>query len=345
MKTSLTSKRIIGFFAIAILASNCCKRPNAPVPLAKGVYIAGEAYIGGQRAAIYWKNNELVQLGKAEGRDCNATCITLANNSIYVGGAQENAAGKDQAVYWRNDTLVPLDLISYRSVVRDIAVVGSDVYAVGFRRLTAASGNTATIWKNGQASTLPMVQSTAEATHLQVVGSDVYVCGYEMGVSLSTRIWKNGALYLGGTDDGWCQSMKVVGNDVYTCGIAPAAGTNCYATRWLNGNVTKLTNGNQLDYGDDIAVEGADIYVCGQSQGVTEYRPVLWKNATTTVLSTPSGIGAARALVVSGSDVHVVGKEGTTANQLAYYWKNGSGTPLTSTNYTDAEAKDIVLNP
>jgi uncharacterized membrane protein len=81
------------------------------------VYSAGYYKEGDKRFACYWKNGirqALDLTGITKGSE--ATCITVANNSVYVAGYFFNNYNEIHQCYWKDGTL------------HDLGVLDGDVY-------------------------------------------------------------------------------------------------------------------------------------------------------------------------------------------------------------------------
>ena len=102
--------------------------------------------------------------------------------------------------------------------------------------------------------------------------------------------------------------------DVYLAGYVQAKNGRYVAAYWKNGVITKLTDSVSDSFGNNIVVNGTDVYVTGSvdTKGAT-----YWKNGKPVILTTTSGI--TNAIAISGSDVYVAG-----ASKGYCYWKNGT---------------------
>ena len=123
--------------------------------------------------------------------------------------------------------------------------------------------------------------------------------------------------------------------DVYVAGFE-SNGHFDVATVWKNGAATSLTDGTGHAHATGVAVDGADVHVCGVGLVTTAVgqalAAALWKNGVAVPLRTTSPVSFASAVAVQGHDVYVAGTDGNVAT----VWKNGEPTALT-TGLSDAQ--------
>ncbi len=187
--------------------------PEGTVPaassIANSVYVSGnDVYITGgitvnsigiQAIPVYWKNNELVELGINQ-REGEADAITVSGSDVYVAGLDDNGAE-----YWKNGNLVSLPgdpsyLTSISVLANTVYVAGWDAFSGGMFQPLVQYGE---YWKNGAVVNLTnpgdSIQSTAYSIFAS--GNDVYIAGAKGylpgtidGDSRDSRAvyWKNG---------------------------------------------------------------------------------------------------------------------------------------------------------
>ncbi len=132
----------------------------------------------------------------------------------------------------------------------------------------------------------------------------------------------------------------MAGSDVYVAGTDYNISANGVAVYWKNGTKTVVSTVTPGSYfqGNDIAFNGADVYVAGweETPGPTQGR--IWKNGIATNLN---NYGYATGVKVSPlGDVYVSGRD---ISSTAKIWVNGVPTILSSSSSNDSDARDIFL--
>ena len=146
-------------------------------------------------------------------------------------------------------------------------------------------------------------------------------------------------------------SMAVSGGHVYICGEGADFSANPLLTTpciWVDGVRSKLPDNSGTASAAAIAVNGADVYVAGNSS--TEV--LLWKNGVASALDSPMlySTNYASGMYLSGSDVYVLGGNfdvnalGPKTYHYAEYWKNGVLHSLDS-GVVDTSGANILLHP
>ena len=179
---------------------------------ATAVFVSGnDVYVSGGIAVInsngdgvmipvYWKNNQLVEMGEnqffAEG-----VAIMASGNDVYMAGVDDN-----DVEIWKNGKPVNLssDLVNVVDInIKSIFVSGNDIYAAGTGSTASGlfgppSRTYGEYWKNGIIVNLSnQADSTmTRANSIFVSGTDVYVAGseakYRAAYSSSRAVyWKN----------------------------------------------------------------------------------------------------------------------------------------------------------
>jgi len=238
------------------------------------IYVSGnDVYTGGTindgsitRAAV-WKNGVLLYQLTTGNSNSYAESIFVSGGNVYVCGDYST-----DAVVWKNGTMSTLGKGSYISssnysywYATAMQVVGGDVYVAGYTNIDTGY-KTGRIWKNGTEQTLV---ANAVFYDIAVSGNDVYTAGNE-------KVWKNGVeLYSGSSI---FSSLSVSGNDVYVAGYTANSGSNKFAKVWKNGTVLyQLTDGTTDTRGNDICVNGSDVYVLTRKFAAQNTNSI-WKN-------------------------------------------------------------------
>lgn len=335
-----TLKNKLSLLIIALVAISCSSDDGdstAPIPTVKDIYVAGFETISNNQIPKYWKNGVGTTL---------STLIRGSAESIFVSGTDVYAAGYaflsgngSNAVYWKNGNLINL-VASTQSYATGIFVSGTDVYVCGYE-MTGGKYR-ARYWKNGVVHSLSDGTKDAYAQDIFISGSDVYVCGREVSNSNSNataKYWKNSVAVNLSAEAFGCNAtaIKVFGSDVYVSGR-----DSNDAVYWKNGTKTVVSTVTAGSYfqGNEIALNGTDIYVAGweETPGPTQAR--VWKNGVATNLN---NYGQANGLSVSPlGDVYVVGRD-NVAGWVARIWVNGTPTTLSSATSTESDAKDVFL--
>ncbi|MES2748499.1 MAG: hypothetical protein V4648_08965 [Bacteroidota bacterium] len=335
MKTQINKLVLV---LLALFAISCSSDDggdsSTPTPTVKDVYVVGYESSGGVYVPKYWKNGTATILETFAGG--LAESIFVSGDDVYAAGhIYSGGGGASVAVYWKNGTIASL-AASSDSYATGIFVSGTDVYVCGYEM--SAGTYRARYWKNGVVYSLTDGTNNAYARGIFVFGSDVYVCGSENGSGGSTaKYWKNSVAVNLTTQANGCNatSITMVGNDIYVSG---REGND--AVYWKNGTKTVVSTVTAGSYfqGNDIALNGTDVYVAGweETPGPTQGR--VWKNGAATNLN---NYGYATGVCVSPmGDVYVSGRDISSAARI---WINGTGTTLSASTSTDADAKGVFL--
>lgn len=328
---------LIALFAISCSSSDdAAPTPPTPIPTVKDVYVVGyETTSGGSRIPKYWKNGTGTTLSTSIGG--SAESIFVSGTDVYTAGYVYVSGGASNAVYWKNNAPTNLPT-SGQSYATGIFVSGTDVYVCGYEM--SAGKYRARYWKNGVVYSLSDGTKDAYARGIFVSGSDVYVCGTESGNAGGTataKYWKNSVATNLTAEAYGCNAtaITIVGNDIYVSG---REGSD--AVYWKNGAKTVVSTATVGSYfqGNDIAFNGADVYVAGweETPGPTQGR--VWKNGVATNLN---NYGYATGVRVSPmGDVYVSGRD---ISSTAKIWVNGTPTILSSSSSNDSDAKGVFL--
>jgi hypothetical protein len=200
------------------------------------VYAAGSHTADGFIYAVYWKNEEMVILGKSK-KYITTTALAIDGENVHVVGIETTEDKKNIARYWINGVVSALP---GGEVASDIDVDNGDVYISGYN---SKGGN---YWKNGQSISL---QDSYHTSGIQVVEGNVFVAGpgwyWSNGVGTPLADSKNREANV--------SSIFVSGSDVYTSGFTNN-GSNYVAQFWKNGKPTDLTNGSRHALANDIFI-------------------------------------------------------------------------------------------
>jgi hypothetical protein len=209
---------------------------NDIVVVDNDVYAAGSLTADGFSHAVYWKNGEIVILGKSK-EYMTATAMAIDGEDVHVAGIETTEGKINIARYWKNGSISAL---SGGEVASDIDIEHGDVYISGYN---ASGGN---YWKNGQLITL---QNSYHTSGIQVVEGNVFVSGpgwyWANGVGTPLADSKNREANI--------SSIFISGTDVYTSGFTND-GSNYVAQFWKNGKPTNLTNGSHHALANDIFI-------------------------------------------------------------------------------------------
>ncbi len=306
------------------------------------VHIAGQLQSGGGNSAIYWLNTNITPLENNPGSSF-AKSVFAHNGSVYIGGNEQNASGKQVAKYWKDAVPVPLSDGADFEFVNSIFVKDNTVFVAGSEQ--PVSNRKAKYWVNGTEHILTDGALNADANSIYASGENVYVAGFHVKVRENSSSTEMATIWINDTENNlpdqgnrsYAQSVFVNGNDVYVAGNdrtpyipATGAGNKPQATYWKNGVPTYLnSNVNRIGYATGIFVIGNDVYVCGYEENesavmIAKY----WKNGVAVDL----GPGYTSGIFVKDTDVYVSGYEGIAPSQ-AKYWKNGNSINLTGGSY------------
>lgn len=209
---------------------------NDIVVIDNDVYAAGSLAADGFFHAVYWKNGEIVILGKSK-KYMTATALAIDGENIHVAGVETTEDKTNIARYWKNGSVSAL---SGGEVASDIDIENGDVYISGYN---SKGGN---YWKNGQFVTL---ENSYHTSGIEVVEGNVFVSGpgwyWSNGVGTPLADSKNREANV--------SAIFISGEDVYTSGFTNN-GSNYVAQFWTNGKLTNLTNGSRHALANDIFI-------------------------------------------------------------------------------------------
>lgn len=224
----------------------------------------------------------------------------------------------------------------------------TDVYIAGDAQLLSGVTTPTTVayyWKNAVATQL--LTSGTGNSHAQAVavsGTDVYVAGYANGpdafFSVGANpglpcIWKNGVeqiLPIPAGHIGAAQAIAVSGSDVYVVGyyITNDATHSRRAMLWKNGVALLLAFNTFDSIATGIALDGTDVYVCGNAvfSGVT--CAVYWKNNIWHPFAGTAVTSRAAAITVDALHNYYISG---ASNGAACYWKDANLVALPNDGY------------
>jgi hypothetical protein len=233
---------------------------------------------------VYWKNGAENKIGNIvyDNIPFEPTISIVDNKTYYVNGMP-----------WENGSQLNFNL-SENGIVQMVTSYGTDVYFVG----TDSSGKMA-YWKNGVENSVIPNETRAKAAYRIAVSSDnVYVGGADSN-SMAT-VWTNGTpenlhTSIPGSYAVLVSSLFANGTDIYAVAqlMAPTSMSNgnyfdfySIPAYWKNGIENDLPlNGDLYGNANTIFVNGADVYVCGQTTSGAVY----WKNGVETILGSDYG--------------------------------------------------------
>ncbi len=337
------------FCSVLLLCLSCKKDSdnNHDSDIDSRLHIVGrEDYI-----ATYWHAGNVYRLGKSQ-VSSDANSLFISGNDVYIVGYEMSLTGKYTAMLWKNNLPNSLTDGNEDAMANGVAVVNSDVYVVGQRKLPNNDNWIATLWKNGEPISLSDPTTTnANAYDIAVVGTDVYVIGESRILSdLSSKhvYWKNGELsYLSNNEVGsGNQSITSSGNQVYMmwCGAYNSFGDSRVYYKDLVGSAKLLTDSPDDTRGEDIKVNGTDIYIAGWiSNAQKNLQAAYWKNGNQTLVGPENASSFGMAIALSGNNIFVAGYVSVADKRSrAVYWKNGDITYLSDGQY-DALVRRIWI--
>ena len=235
----------------------------------------------------------------------------------------------------------------------------TDVYITGY--VYGVNGSQPTIacyWKNGVLHKIaPDTTLSSEACGIFIKDTDVYI-------SANTNIFSEG-IYLkngviaGNFANSYVNGITVSGNDVYVTGSYTNGILGQQAVYWKNGSMVSLTSPQQFAAGQNIAINGNDIYVAGVTNNLSGpfVYATVWKNGTATTLGQISPAEYVNIsllnykdgfvdMALNGSDTYVSGMEEYRYGEHYYpsYWKNGMFTPLGDTTTSSGVTTGVAVH-
>ncbi|HEY3402659.1 MAG TPA: hypothetical protein VGK59_04670, partial [Ohtaekwangia sp.] len=196
------------------------------------VYISGYMAKNGHTNAVYWKNEELIELTSGE-NDAHTADIFVHGEDVYVTGSEKNSNNVYEARLWKNGVMQKMN-----------GHYTASVYAnEGYVYVTGDFGP-GKYWHNGAYKSLGNVEGDGTA-HVQVHNNSVYM-------TTSGKYWKDGVsvdlkanLF----------SLAVFKDDVYLGGSQFENSKGTYVARyWKNGKAVDLTDGTNNAHAGDIVV-------------------------------------------------------------------------------------------
>lgn len=164
---------------------------------------------------------------------------------------------------------------------------------------------------------------SSEIRSIFIYGEDVYAVGSiretEWSLEDIPALWKNGKMEIIRDVGTYSRATSVFVSNESVYVTIYAAGEN-KALLWINGESQILGDG----MANDVYVEGNDVYVAGQKDGVA----VLWKNGVPQRLDNKY-YGSAESVFVRGNDGCVVGywgAPGPNSKAFCYTWKDDINT-------------------
>jgi len=163
---------------VSVPLDNNLSYANAITVAGNDVVVAGT--IG--TAAVYWINGIVYPLTG----NGTATCVTVSDTTVYVGGTRMYSYGKSIATYWQNGVGIVLADTTVNSSVSNIAVANNKVY-------TSGTVNQPGYWINNNFFFLPQ-GALPKDSYIAVKGTDVYTATniIDANGSYSPVYYKNG---------------------------------------------------------------------------------------------------------------------------------------------------------
>lgn len=233
----------------------------------------------------------------------------------------------------------------------NIKNIDVDIYVAGFIA-NQSIVNKAAFWQNNQTNLLTGYETSTAANDIFIAEGNSYVVGYlnrdNSGAVNPAKaiIWQNGIPKellspLGNATS--ANRVFVSQGNVYVVGYT-ANNSKIYATLWVNGNVSHLTDGTNNAQLKSVFVSGKDVYVAGYESILIEGKLITvakyWKNGVAVALNSGTKESVAEDIFVSGNDVYVVGNEENDKDK-AVLWKNDLAINLATTgtrSYANAVA-------
>jgi hypothetical protein len=318
----MTAKNTILFILCAGLAFVSCHKSGGSSS-GTTVYTAGEWGNTTYNVAAYWVNNRLVSLTDTM-HVAFARAIYVSGNDVYVAGVVGpiGSGVSNVPVYWKNGQVHQLSTANFATFASAIVVANGNVYVAG------EDYGYAVYWVNGQEARLSGAFFSSEAASIAVDGNDVYILGVD---SLSNPcFWKNGVLTELTGAYAFASGIAVSGGDVYVAGDQLDTITgNRRAIAWKNGILDSFSDGSQDVLVNSIAIDGTDVYICGNAQGPAGYIPMVWRNGQVLPVQTgSSGTLYAWGVAVVNGVAYVGGNESAPGQVVAAYWSAGGVTEL-----------------
>ncbi len=208
------------------------------------IYVSGIIHDGTKWSATYWKNDVRVLLPTDELDYSEATSITVANGSVYVGAFVGDYPDTFFPLYWKDGQE---NLLTGNASVNDIQVTETDVHVVGSNWW---SGNSVpvTYWKNSSPQYLTTGARPGGAVGMTFDGSDVYIAGFEEEVANNflpkAKLWKNGSetSLIQGLQDSIAAGVMILDGNVIVAGQIKN-GQNYAIFYKFNDQIVMVTNG------------------------------------------------------------------------------------------------------
>lgn len=244
------------------------------------VFVAGyDSHLVNPHRAVVWKNGVATALTNGL-NEAAAFSVYVWDKNVYVAGYERDRTAR-VAMLWKNGVPEKLSDGTRDATATSVCVRNGDVYVVGSE--SNGSGQVAILWKNGQAQ--PLSDSSSDmlmyAESVFLSGTDVYVAGYGI-TPQNTRsraiVWKNGIEQtLASKTFSYAKSIFVLNDDLFVAGyefLANDDSGTSKAVLWKNGEVQKLTSGDESGQAQSVSVSGTDVYVVGFEGDAAR----VWKN-------------------------------------------------------------------
>ena len=301
------------------------------------VWVNGEARFVGNSVETGFQKNPIFQSPSV------LNSFFIDRDDIYIVGHETSLSNTnyyERATIWKNGTII-FQEEQTNSVIRDICVSGSDVYAVG------DLNGTSIFWKNEEMILLPNKGNPqiSWANDVSVQNGNVYVMGYEFYGSEHTEktvFWKNEELMDIELDgEGLCMSM--IGDDIY-CLFEKNRKTYFYKNGDIIDTGLEMVTGIKGLYFQTVFIDGEDIYIIGQQNGIAK----LWKNGVISLLTTGENVCALTGIYVYDKDVYVVGydyayDENRNKSTVVKLWKNGEESIIDTSLWSHAYPFGVIV--
>ncbi|MFD0750548.1 hypothetical protein ACFQZS_10365 [Mucilaginibacter calamicampi] len=197
---------------------------TADFPSTTAIAVKGtDVYVlGGDQAAVCWKNGIKTNLIPPLSTPVSIEDIAILGDDIYMSGIKITGDIR-RAIYIKNGVINELPSLTnsadpnLKTYAAGITVSGNDIYIAGDEGINFEDG-TVVYWKNG--AVVP-VAKRGSAKDIFVNGADIYIVGTKFGPSsLSNNqyatIWKNGAEYSTSANDSQFLNAVLHQDDIYT---------------------------------------------------------------------------------------------------------------------------------
>jgi len=151
--------------------------------------------IGVSRAAVYFKNDEIVHLGSSTAFS-DAEDIFVMNGDVHVVGWEVNDSNDsyDVAKYWKNGQEIALVDENEHSKALSVFIEKNQVHIVGVSGGVATDNVHATYWRNGEEIQLQNNTSSFASKIIIIDGIANIIGGYAPDSNTYGRYWVDGEL-------------------------------------------------------------------------------------------------------------------------------------------------------